>query len=29
MYIAMHSQTPVYKMEQFVVREGLVDKVRR
>ena len=28
MYIAMHSQTPVYKMEQFVVREGLVDKVK-
>ena len=28
MYIAMHSQTPVYKMEQFVVREGLLDKVK-
>lgn len=28
MYIAMHSQNPVYKMEQFVVREGLVDKVK-
>jgi NitT/TauT family transport system substrate-binding protein len=27
-YIAMHSQTPVYKMEQFVVRTGLVDKVK-
>lgn len=28
MYIAMHSQTPEYKMEQFVVRTGLVDKVK-
>ena len=28
MYIAMHSQTPVYKMEQFVVRTGLLDKVK-
>jgi NitT/TauT family transport system substrate-binding protein len=28
MYIAMHSQTPVYKMEQFVVRTGLADKVK-
>jgi len=28
MYIAMHSQTPVYKMEQFVVRSGLADKVK-
>jgi NitT/TauT family transport system substrate-binding protein len=28
MYIAMHSQTPIYKMEQFVVREGLLDKVK-
>jgi NitT/TauT family transport system substrate-binding protein len=28
MYIAMHSQNPVYKMEQFVVREGLVEKVK-
>ena len=28
MYIAMHSQTPVYKMEQFVVRDGLLDKVK-
>jgi len=28
MYIAMHSQTPVYKMEQFVVREGLLDRVK-
>jgi NitT/TauT family transport system substrate-binding protein len=28
MYIAMHSQTPVYKMEQFVVREGLLEKVK-
>ena len=28
MYIAMHSQNPVYKMEQFVVREGLLDKVK-
>ncbi|MFL9828238.1 ABC transporter substrate-binding protein [Rhodoplanes sp. SY1] len=28
MYIAMHSQTPDYKMEQFVVRTGLVDKVK-
>src|SRR5262250_1054126 len=23
MYIAMHSQNPVYRMEQFVVRQGL------
>lgn len=28
MYIAMHSQTPEYKMEQFVVRTGLADKVK-
>ena len=28
MYIAMHSQTPDYKMEQFVVRTGLTDKVK-
>jgi NitT/TauT family transport system substrate-binding protein len=28
MYIAMHSQTQTYVMEQFVVREGLVDKVK-
>jgi NitT/TauT family transport system substrate-binding protein len=28
MYVAMHSQTPVYRMEQFVIREGLVDKVK-
>ena len=28
MYIAMHSQTPVYKMEQFVVRTELLDKVK-
>lgn len=28
MYIAMHSQNVEYKMEQFVVREGLVDKVK-
>lgn len=28
MYIAMHSQNEQYKMEQFVVREGLVDKVK-
>jgi NitT/TauT family transport system substrate-binding protein len=28
MYIAMHSQNTHYKMEQFVVREGLVDKVK-
>jgi NitT/TauT family transport system substrate-binding protein len=28
MYIAMHSQTATYKMEQFVVREGLADKVK-
>jgi NitT/TauT family transport system substrate-binding protein len=27
MYIAMNSQNAQYKMEQFVVREGLVDKV--
>jgi NitT/TauT family transport system substrate-binding protein len=28
MYIAMHSQNEHYKMEQFVVREGLADKVK-
>jgi NitT/TauT family transport system substrate-binding protein len=28
MYVAMHSQNTTYKMEQFVVREGLVDKVK-
>lgn len=28
MYVAMHSQTPVYKMEQFVIRTGLADKVK-
>lgn len=28
MYVAMHSQTPEYKMEQFVVRTGLTDKVK-
>jgi len=28
MYIAMHSQNTRYKMEQFVVREGLADKVK-
>lgn len=28
MYIAMHSQNAQYKMEQFVVREGLIDKVK-
>jgi NitT/TauT family transport system substrate-binding protein len=28
MYVAMHSQTPVYKMEQFVVRTALLDKVK-
>src|ERR1700677_4033832 len=28
MFIAMHSQTTTYKMEQFVVREGLADKVK-
>lgn len=28
MYVAMHSQTTTYKMEQFVVREGLADKVK-
>lgn len=28
MYIAMHSQNAEYKMEQFVVREGLLDKVK-
>jgi NitT/TauT family transport system substrate-binding protein len=27
-YIAMHSQNTTYKMEQFVVREGLIDKVK-
>jgi NitT/TauT family transport system substrate-binding protein len=28
MFIAMHSQNTTYKMEQFVVREGLADKVK-
>jgi NitT/TauT family transport system substrate-binding protein len=28
MYIAMHSQNTTYKMEQFVVREGLADRVK-
>ena len=28
MYIAMHSQNTTYKMEQFVVRKGLADKVK-
>ena len=28
MYIAMHSQNTTYKMEQFVVRTGLADKVK-
>jgi NitT/TauT family transport system substrate-binding protein len=28
MYIAMHSQNAKYKMEQFVVRSGLADKVK-
>lgn len=28
MYIAMHSQNAEWKMEQFVVREGLLDKVK-
>jgi len=28
MYIAMHSQNTHYKMEQFVVRQGLADKVK-
>ncbi len=28
MYISMNSQNPVYKMEQFVVREGLADRVK-
>jgi NitT/TauT family transport system substrate-binding protein len=28
MYVAMHSQTPVYKMEQFVVRTELLNKVK-
>jgi len=28
MYIAMHSQTSTYIMDQFVVREGLADKVK-
>ena len=28
MYIAMHSQNATYRMEQFVLREGLVDKVK-
>src|SRR3984893_8429891 len=28
MYIAMHSQNAKYKMEQFVVRTGLADKVK-
>ena len=29
MYIAMHSQNPNYKMEQFVVREGLATRSSR
>ncbi len=28
MFVAMHSQNTTYKMEQFVVREALADKVR-
>jgi NitT/TauT family transport system substrate-binding protein len=28
MFIAMHSQNTTYKMEQFVVREGLADKIK-
>src|SRR5580700_3528137 len=28
MYIALNSQNETYKMEQFVVREGLADKVK-
>jgi NitT/TauT family transport system substrate-binding protein len=28
MYVAMHSQNTTYKMEQFVVREGLADRVK-
>ena len=28
MYVAMHSQNTTYKMEQFVVRAGLADKVK-
>jgi NitT/TauT family transport system substrate-binding protein len=28
MYIAMHSQNTTYKMEQFVLREGLADRVK-
>jgi NitT/TauT family transport system substrate-binding protein len=28
MYVAMHSQNTTFKMEQFVVREGLADKVK-
>ena len=28
MYIAMHSQNTTYRMEQFVVRSGLADKVK-
>jgi NitT/TauT family transport system substrate-binding protein len=28
MYVAMHSQNTTYKMEQFVVREGLAGKVK-
>jgi NitT/TauT family transport system substrate-binding protein len=28
MYVAMHSQTATYKMEQFVVRSGLADKIK-
>src|SRR5580692_3954698 len=28
MFVAMHSQTTTYKMEQFVVREGLAEKVK-
>jgi NitT/TauT family transport system substrate-binding protein len=29
MYISMNSQNATYRMEQFVVREGLADKVKR
>ena len=28
MYVAMHSQNATYRMEQFVVRAGLADKVK-
>jgi NitT/TauT family transport system substrate-binding protein len=28
MYVAMHSQNTTFKMEQFVVRQGLADKVK-